>query len=258
MKSQILTGKLMHKRQKPKYHAFTFSYYWLVIYLDELPELDKHIVGFSHNRKNVMSIHDSDYLGNDRRPIKDKLFDVLKKKPYVNNISSMILLTSPRYLNKAFNPVNFFYCYAEDGALVCVVVEVNNTFKESHLYILNDVESTPGKFAVKYSNSKEFYVSPFNTLEGYYDFLLSHLNKEVDIRINLMVNKAPHIVTQLWGNCRSLTSTSLFLTALRFPISGLMTLSMITFHAILLRLKGVPPVLKPKPTHPMTYLRNNK
>ncbi len=48
-----------------------------------------------------------------------------------------MLVTVARYFHYAFNPVSFYYCYDRSNALTCITAEVNNTFHEKHLYILD-------------------------------------------------------------------------------------------------------------------------
>ena len=47
------------------------------------------------------------------------------------------MVTTPRFLRYAFNPVSFHYCYNKNNELKVIVLEVNNTFGEKHLYVLN-------------------------------------------------------------------------------------------------------------------------
>ena len=45
------------------------------------------------------------------------------------------LLTMPRILGYAFNPLSIFFCYRRDGALQAILYEVNNTFGAASLLI---------------------------------------------------------------------------------------------------------------------------
>ena len=48
----------------------------------------------------------------------------------------MYLVTAPRFLGYAFNPVSFWYLYSEKMNLKAMILEVNNTFDERRLYLL--------------------------------------------------------------------------------------------------------------------------
>ena len=60
-------------------------------------------------------------------------------------IDRIHLITMPRWFGYAFNPVNFYFCYCHShhlgggggGDLVGVLLEVHNTFGETHLYWLD-------------------------------------------------------------------------------------------------------------------------
>ncbi len=42
----------------------------------------------------------------------------------------------PRFLGYAFNPISIFHCYDKNNYLKVIILEVNNTFGEKHLYVL--------------------------------------------------------------------------------------------------------------------------
>lgn len=108
------------------------------------------------------------------------------------------LVTAPRFLGYAFNPVSFWYLYNQEKELRAMILEVNNTSDERRIYFLKapdldftpkDINGTPGltesedfkkttviesdieiqpstKFVSKWT--KDFHVSPFNSRKGFY------------------------------------------------------------------------------------------
>eukprot|EP01133_Synstelium_polycarpum_P010870 gene10870-12664_t len=186
--------------------------------------------------------------------------------PAFTEIARIELVTMPRYLNMSFNPVNFYYCYAAaeaDGAdtsetLLQIVVEINNTFGESHLYYPRPSEfaSAPLKYRFgsavngdKYlwlaSQNKDFHVSPFNSLDGAYDFCFSDTRKCFDVRINLLSNRAEPsletkpqsaeymLMTRLWSTAQPqpLTAMRVLTMVAAFPIANLLTTPRILLEA---------------------------
>ncbi len=254
-RSRLLVGRLFHNRVAPKRHQFEYGHYWLAVDLDELPILSKTLLGFGYNRWHILSIRDRDYLDDSDRPIFEKVKEVLGTAPYRDAITAVTLVTSPRYFGKVFNPINFYYCYAQNREIVCILAEVNNTFSESHLYIL-DSPSKSNHRLVQYQHAKEFYVSPFNDLKGTYEFALSDVIDTVDIRLNLIRDQQPLINTRFWGTAVPLTSIALWKTLARYPFLGLAALAKIGFNAIILKLKGVPSIMKPRPSHINTFRRS--
>lgn len=253
LRSKILLGKLMHHRLTPQKHYFEYPHYWLALDLAELSTLNQTIKGFSHNKFNLFSIYDKDYLGDEPNSILEKLHFVLRERDYLKAISRVMLVTSPRYLNCVFNPLNLYYCYDNQDKLLAVVAEINNTYADTHVYVLDQASEPSGKFVVQYQHKKEFYVSPYNDLKGHYDFLLTDLNESIEFRLNLIREEKPLILTRFIGETRPFNTKYIWKTVAKYPLLGLMTLIKIWIHAILIRVKGVKPVLKPKPIHPMTY-----
>ena len=46
------------------------------------------------------------------------------------------MLANARVLGHVFDPLSVFWCFDADGALVCIVAEVHNTYGERHVYLL--------------------------------------------------------------------------------------------------------------------------
>ncbi|KAJ4350067.1 uncharacterized protein N0V89_008688 [Didymosphaeria variabile] len=90
------------------------------------------------------------------------------------------LVTAPRFLGYSFNPASFWYIYNRDHQLTRMITEVNNTFGERHLYLLDgssptspattpgeeELVPTPPKATFADYWTKEFHVSPFNSRKG--------------------------------------------------------------------------------------------
>jgi Protein of unknown function (DUF1365) len=114
------------------------------------------------------------------------------------------LITAPRFMGYSFNPVSFWYLYSKDRELTSMILEVNNTFDERHMYFLKSSQDPPESVHVqeepkfwkedslmeksrsvfadmslksrkpaRFSNSwaKEFHVSPFNSRKGSYSLV---------------------------------------------------------------------------------------
>ncbi|KNG51685.1 dna-binding wrky domain-containing protein [Stemphylium lycopersici] len=100
-------------------------------------------------------------------------------------------LGAPRFLGYAFNPVSFWYIYDREHQLKKMILEVNNTFGERRMYLLDgsspssppstpDAQPSSGPdgpememsngVKTKFSDvwMKDFHVSPFNSRKGSY------------------------------------------------------------------------------------------
>jgi DUF1365 family protein len=89
------------------------------------------------------------------------------------------LVTAPRFFGYAFNPVSFWYVYDRGHELRKMVLEVNNTFGERRIYVLDgscsgsldgavgdEVPGVKRRFTDVWA--KDFHVSPFNSRKGSY------------------------------------------------------------------------------------------
>ena len=253
MKSQIYIGKFMHSRLEPVKHTFIYPFYFYSFDLSELAELDRSLNLFGYNKIKPVAIHDRDYLGDSNDSIYTKAISFLQQKGCNASIDSIKLITVARYLNYVFNPVNFFYCYNSDGKLRYIISEINNTYGETHLYILDRPLDPLPNFQSRYIVTKEFFVSPFNDLKGDYEFNFSPRSENIDIRIDILRDNRKVFLSRLWGQGIPLNSSNLIRTLIKYPISALLAMPRITWQAFLLKdWKHLKPYLKPKATSNMT------
>ena len=120
---------------------------------------------FAHNHFNVLSLRDADYLHGQPVPIRQQLGRLLPAE----QADEYTLLTSPRYLGYAFNPVNFHLRLSTQGELRAAVAEVNNTFGDRHVYPLCSLQAGAANTWTARC-PKCFHVSPFNDRSGEYRF----------------------------------------------------------------------------------------
>ncbi|MDJ0718182.1 MAG: DUF1365 domain-containing protein [Prochloraceae cyanobacterium] len=253
MNSQIYIGQLMHSRLEPVQHKFVYPFYFYSFDLSELSQLARSLNLFGYNKIKPVAIHDRDYLGDGQGSIKTKLMSFLNKKGCGDGIDSIKLVTVARHFNYIFNPVSFFYCYRSDGELRCIVSEINNTYGETHLYILDRSLEPRPNFLTRYRLPKEFFVSPFNDLTGDYEFHFSEIDRDLDIQIEILRENRKVFLSRMWGKGIPLNSTNLIRTLIQYPFSASLAMPRITWQALILKYqKGLKTYLKPKPTSTMT------
>lgn len=124
-------------------------------------------------------------------PFDQKLNDFLKSHgrglaefPYI------YFVTTPAFFKVAFNPVSYYYLYNSAHELVATVLEVNNTFHQSYMYILNPSDIVPLRRGYTFSSriQKDLHISPFNKPTGYYDMqVLDPLAEPTTVDINMCV-----------------------------------------------------------------------
>lgn len=254
MKSRIYTGEVVHVRNHPAKHALRYPLYFYAIDLDELPALDESIRLFGYNRFNVASIRDRDYLRGEG-PVRDRVMSLLRSLKADRGVVRIELVTQARYFGYVFNPVSFYFCFGANGALLRVVAEVNNTFGEKHVYLLNGpVKGEKG--LIGFAHDKEFHVSPFNNLDGRYSFYFSEPGEMIQVKIVLRREGREIMTALLRGEAAPLTAENLNAVIRRFPFTTLLTISRIyreAFKLFFFRKLSYHP--KPEPGSAMTIGR---
>jgi cyclopropane-fatty-acyl-phospholipid synthase len=255
MKSKIFKGQIQHHRYQPVAHSFRYAIYVYAIDIDELPQLDQKLALFGYNRHRLAALFDRDYLFREPATIREKLSRCLNMEGVQGPVARVILVTSARYLNYVFNPVSFYYCYSPDQRLLCVVTEVNNTYGERHFYVLKDPVEEAGSQppVTTFQAAKAFHVSPFNRVDGQYEFQFSDIRKTLNIRIKLQRQDSTIFEARLTGDGLELTTSNQVKVMLQHPLVPHMSMPLILWEAFRLSfLKKLPFHDKPVPVSPKT------
>ncbi len=248
----LFKGSLFHKRLKPKGHQFRYSVFFLGLDLDCLEADIKSFWFFSYNKFNLFSIYDKDYLKDTSVNLRKKVDLLFEQHGYDVEFDKVVLITSARCLGMQFNPVSFYYCYKNDQ-VVYVVAEINNTFKERHTYILDNTDNLSSSI-MTFSQDKQFYVSPFFNVEGYYKFKLTQYQTLFSIVINYFKDNSLLLHANLEGKRKKLTDLFILFIILSFPVVGITTFLYILFEAFRLRFfKQISLKEKHKKMHKHTY-----
>ena len=122
------------------------------------------------------------------------------------------LLTNARVLGYVFNPLSVYYCHRPDGELRCVVAEVHNTYGERHCYLLE-----PGERG-RADAGKEFYVSPFLTVDGRYRMSVPAPGERLSVQMALHQEERRVFSASLTGRRLPLTNATVARMLVRHPL----------------------------------------
>jgi len=253
MNSLIYQGEVSHARLTPVQHSFRYPVYFYAFDIDELAELAQQIPLFGYNQLRPVAIHDKDYLLPGQQPLRQKLTQALFDFGVAEPLGRVVLITAARYFNYVFNPISYFYCYDSAERLRYVLAQVNNTFGEMHLYLLDIAAAENHDGQLQVSNAKQFHVSPFFARDGRYEFQLTEPRQQLDNLIHYHRDEQLALIARIHGQAQPLTSRSLLRTLIRHPLAAALTMPRILWQAARLYWQRRLPVFtKPIPDHQMT------
>jgi uncharacterized protein len=239
--SCLYLGQVVHDRRGAVANRFRYRVYMWLVDLDELPQLDRELPLFGYDRAAPTSIRSRDHLGDPGSTIKQNLLAYLRRHGIELGGGRVLLLTNARVLGYVFNPLSVFYCHDEDGNLRCVVAEVHNTFGERHCYLLE-----PGERG-RATAGKDFYVSPFLTIDGDYRLAVPAPGERLSVQMQLVQGDEPVFGASLTGQRLELTPAALRQMLLRHPLMTARVTALIHLQGMKLRLRGLRRV--PRPRH---------
>jgi DUF1365 family protein len=192
-KAKIFPCVTKHARMFPKRHAFEYSYLqcgFPVVPGGVTPDGRDVATGKDRELGSWwLRVRAVDYLsrGNGKLGFYGKLQAFLREQNVKDSDwSYAYLVTAPRFCGYSFNPVSFWYIYSQEHQLKKMILEVNNTFGERRIYLLNGTSpstppQTPGSahedsqdlahgIKSRFTDlwMKDFHVSPFNSRKGSY------------------------------------------------------------------------------------------
>jgi DUF1365 family protein len=244
---QVLFGRVMHFRKRPVRHGFAYPVFFLRIPLSKLGGVANRWM--SVDGWNLFSFMTRDHGPHDGSPLEPWMRALLAKEGVRAADGEIVLQCMPRMLGYVFNPVSFWVCHAACGAVGAVLVEVNNTFGETHHYLLAHPSGEPLVSGETLTTRKVFHVSPFCEVRGHYTFRFHFGAERWLARIDHFDGASPaalletHMSGQAWplqpGTGRALLW--------RYRWFTLAVLARIHWHALRLSTKRVPYFAKPQP-----------
>jgi DUF1365 family protein len=251
MSGALYIGHVMHRRLRPRAHHLRYRIFSLLLDLDGIDALAAGLRLFSRGRFNLFSFHDRDYGDGSALPLRAQVERHLRAAGIRPDGGPIRLLTMPRLLGFAFNPLSIYFCHGRDGPLRAILYEVNNTFGQRHSYLL-PVE--PGATApIRQHCAKAFHVSPFMDMDMAYDFRVGPPGDHLSVAITVSDGSGPMLTALHQARRRDLTDGALARVFLTHPLLTLKVVGGILWEAARLWIKGVPVRrLPPAPASPIT------
>lgn len=238
-----IAGHTWHGRKGAVENAFRYSIDYVLLEPDAAPRFPALM---SRNRANLTGFRDTDHGG---APKMGRGTAWVREVLAAHNLpvpARIELLAQPRVLGHVFNPVSFWLCHDAEGAMRMVIAEVSNTFGDRHSYLVHRDDLEPITASDRMVATKIFHVSPFQKIEGRYEFRFDIRDDRIGIWIDYTGGNGGLIAT-LCGQRRPLSNVGLIRAALRRPLGSRRVLALIHWQALKLWWKGARYADRPEP-----------
>lgn len=217
-------GTVLHKRRKPFEHGLKFkTYLWLID-----PDNEK-----------VKGLLVKDHFGGEAKSFREAISTFAKSRGELLEATDKIkMLAAVRNFGYVFNPLSVFWVYSNEDKLKWVILEIHNTYGDRHAHLVKVNENSQAEMA------KEFYVSPFFTIEGNYKITAKLDNQKVLVSVNLYQKNELIFTSSFQGELVAPTA----LARIRTPFATYQAMARIKAHGIFLWLRRLPVVKRPN--HP--------
>ena len=255
---QLVRSKIDHTRHGKPSHFLSRKGLSIWINLDSLPEASRLSALFSVDRFNLLSFFQSDYgpnFGSTGQPqnLASYARDLMRQLLPDTDVATVHLLTFPRIMGVAFNPVSIYVMRDHSGHDLAYIYEVRNTFGDMHSYV-GRADGDASMIEV----DKIFHVSPFFPVEGGYRLRVraSDADGQVAVLMRYTASGEPRLTATLRGRREKLTTLSVAKSLLMTGQWPLRPLVSIHVEALRLWLKKVPFFSRPAPPQPWSRARN--
>ena len=190
LRSSLCRGTIAHTRRTDPPHHLSRETYMLLLDIDELDALEERLYLFGHRRSRPTRFCDEDHFFEPHRPIREALTEIVGQAGRKIPDGRILVLTHARVLGHVFNPVSFFWWYDADGEVALRVAEVDNTYGDRHVYLLDGTDD-PQPTA-----PKRLHVSPFLQPSGTYRFQLPDPGAGTRLRLGVDLFDGEEVLLQ--------------------------------------------------------------
>jgi hypothetical protein len=234
MSPALYVGSTIHHRFEPRSHRFRYSIFQLLVDVDDpgrgLPGLMRL------GRFGLFSFTPADHGDRSGAPLRAWVEARLAGAGIAASAAHIRLLAFPRILGFVFNPLSLFFVEDAAGRLEAVIYEVNNTFGQTHAYVVP--AAGPGR--QRQAAAKRLYVSPFYRVEGEYRFTVTPPDETFHLTIVKAVAGRTDFTAAQTARRVPLTNPALLKLFFSMPFMTLKVVAAIHWEALRLLIKGAP------------------
>ena len=227
----IVRGRVRHTRHHPITHSLSFAtHMWLLDVDASMPD------------SLLASFPVKDHFGGSATSFRDAITAFAASRgEQVADDDRLMMLAAARSFGHAFNPLSVFWCLSAAGDVRWLILEIHNTYGSRHAHLV--IPDDRGRFEIP----KEFYVSPFFTIEGGYRVRVHVQDGNLNLGIQLRQDGVVVFSGSFAGKVRPASPRNLLIASLRTPFVAHQTTLRIRIHGIWLWLRRLPVVPRPTP-----------
>jgi len=242
----LVDAVVVHRRTRPRRNAFRYRIAYLCL---DLAALDGAAGRWLRiDRPGLASFRRVDHGARDGSDLRAWLDAILAEHGLAEACDGKpVLMTLPRLLGYVFNPVSFWFCRDRAGAMRAVLCEVNNTFGESHCYLVHHADGRPLRPDEWLDGRKVFHVSPFLPVEGTYRFRFRLDDVHIHVDVNYHDAQGLMLATSVGGRREPLTDRTVLRRLIANPAMTLAIVARIHWQALQLFCKRAKFHRKPAP-----------
>ena len=229
----LVIGQVAHHRSGRVRHAFRHNVYQWLVDLDDLPEQPWYLRPFA-------GFNAGDHLGDPTQSIRANVDYYLSCNGVrLGESGRIVMLANARVLGHVFDPLSVFWCIDAQGALVCIVAEVHNTYGERHVYLLR-----PGPSGIATAD-KALHVSPFFDVSGRYEMRFELSPTVVSTTVVLRRQEVVAFTATFKARPVSATGMAIAKQLIRKPFMPQQVSALIRMHGVWLWLRRLPALRRP-------------
>ncbi len=239
-----IVGQTYHGRKGKVENAFRYSVDYVI--MDAEAEVETPSL-FARNGRGVTSLHDTDHGGPPEQGRGAAWVRDVLSQYQIQGVAQIELLAQPRVFGHVFNPVSFWLCRRDDGALIAVISEVTNTYGDRHSYLCHHPDMAQITRSDQLHATKLMHVSPFQPVEGDYTFRFDITDARIGVWIDYG-RATGGLIATLTGKRQPLSNAGILRSLVRRPLGARRVLALIHWQALKLWIKGA--LFRGRPTPP--------